>query len=117
MAGSDGRVLAASPVVPGELFLGGIQLTHGYWNRPELTADKFIANPFSAQPGARLYKTGDLVRLRPDGNIEFLGGAVYAIQVPLLDGVDPEELAKAPISYVDGLHDRFDQPPPDIRFL
>src|SRR2546423_9439318 len=47
--------------VPGELFLGGIQLTHGYWNRPELTAEKFSANPFSAQPGARLYKTRDLV--------------------------------------------------------
>ena len=57
------------------------------------------------------------IRTPASGNIESLGGAVYAIQVPLLDGVDPEELAKAPISYVDGLHDRFDRTPDDIRFL
>lgn len=68
------RHLQPVPIgVPGELLLGGLQLTSGYWNRPELTAEKFIPNPFRAEPGARLYKTGDLVRLLPDGNIEFLG--------------------------------------------
>ena len=50
-----------------------IGLARGYLNRPELTAEKFIPHPFSPEPGARLYKTGDLVRYRPDGNLEFLG--------------------------------------------
>jgi aspartate racemase len=59
--------------VPGELYIGGDGLARGYLNRPELTAEKFIPNPFSQEPGARLYKTGDLVRYLPDGNIEFLG--------------------------------------------
>ena len=56
--------------VPGELFVGGAGLARGYLNRPELTAEKFIANSFGA---GRLYKTGDLARFLPDGNIEFLG--------------------------------------------
>ena len=59
--------------VVGELHIGGIGLARGYLNRRELTAKKFVANPFSDQPGARLYKTGDLARYLPDGNIEFLG--------------------------------------------
>jgi amino acid adenylation domain-containing protein len=58
---------------PGELHIGGPGVARGYVNRPELTAEKFIADPFSSNPHARLYKTGDLVRYRPDGNIEFLG--------------------------------------------
>jgi amino acid adenylation domain-containing protein len=59
--------------VPGELHIGGDGLARGYLNRPELTAEKFIPNPFSHEAGSRLYKTGDLVRYLPDGNIEFLG--------------------------------------------
>jgi aspartate racemase len=59
--------------VPGELYVGGAGLARGYLNRADLTADRFIPNPFSQKPGARLYKTGDLARLLPDGNIEFLG--------------------------------------------
>jgi amino acid adenylation domain-containing protein len=59
--------------VPGELHIGGIGLARGYHKRPELTAEKFIANPFSSRPGARLYKTGDLARFMPDGSIEYLG--------------------------------------------
>jgi amino acid adenylation domain-containing protein/non-ribosomal peptide synthase protein (TIGR01720 family) len=59
--------------VPGELYIGGDGLARGYLNRPELTAEKFITHPFSQEPGARLYKTGDLVCYQPDGNLEFLG--------------------------------------------
>jgi amino acid adenylation domain-containing protein len=59
--------------VPGELHVGGDGLARGYLNRPDLTAEKFIPNPFSAEAGARLYKTGDLARYLPDGNIEFVG--------------------------------------------
>jgi acyl-coenzyme A synthetase/AMP-(fatty) acid ligase len=58
---------------PGELFIGGDGLARGYLNRPELTAEKFIPNPFSNELGARLYRSGDLARYLPDGNIEFLG--------------------------------------------
>jgi amino acid adenylation domain-containing protein len=59
--------------VPGELHIGGVGLARGYLNRPDLTDQKFIPNPFSDQPDARLYKTGDLARYLPDGNIEYLG--------------------------------------------
>ncbi|MEG4235607.1 amino acid adenylation domain-containing protein [Microcoleus sp. Pol11C3] len=59
--------------VPGELHIAGVGLAKGYLNRPELTQEKFIPNPFSNEPGSRLYKTGDLARYLPDGNIEFLG--------------------------------------------
>jgi amino acid adenylation domain-containing protein len=59
--------------VPGELYIGGVTLALGYLNRSDLTAQKFIPDPFSDKLGARLYKTGDLARYLPDGNIEFLG--------------------------------------------
>ncbi|MTJ18651.1 non-ribosomal peptide synthetase [Dolichospermum sp. UHCC 0299] len=66
--------LQALPVgVPGELHISGAGLARGYLNRPELTQEKFIANPFSTYPGSRLYKTGDLARYLPNGNIEYLG--------------------------------------------
>ncbi len=57
----------------GELHIGGVGLARGYLNRPNLTAKKFIPNPFSNEPGAHLYKTGDLARYLPNGNIEFVG--------------------------------------------
>ncbi len=59
--------------VPGELYIGGAGLARGYLDRPELNADCFVPDPFSDSQLARLYKTGDLVRTRPDGAIEFLG--------------------------------------------
>ena len=59
--------------VPGELYLGGDGLAIGYLNRPELNAEKFVANPFSENPQSRLYRTGDLARFREDGVVEFLG--------------------------------------------
>jgi amino acid adenylation domain-containing protein len=58
--------------VPGELHIGGVNLAKGYHNRSELTAEKFIKNPFNSEPGSRLYKTGDLVRYLPTGDIEYL---------------------------------------------
>jgi amino acid adenylation domain-containing protein len=58
---------------PGELFIGGAGVARGYLNRDELTRERFIPDPYSTQPGARLYKTGDLGRWSMDGNIEFLG--------------------------------------------
>ena len=66
--------LQPTPIgVPGELYLGGEGITRGYLHQPELTAARFVADPFSKKPGERLYKTGDLARYLPDGNIEFLG--------------------------------------------
>jgi amino acid adenylation domain-containing protein len=59
--------------IPGELYIGGTGLAQGYLNQPALTNERFILNPFSQQAGARLYKTGDVVRYRPDGAIEFVG--------------------------------------------
>ncbi|WP_371823518.1 amino acid adenylation domain-containing protein [Myxococcus sp. CA056] len=59
--------------VTGELFVGGDGLAWGYWNKPDLTAERFIPHPFSEAPGARLYRTGDLVRLRTDGALDFIG--------------------------------------------
>ncbi len=67
--------------VPGELHIGGEGLARGYLNRPELTALKFIPNPFCQEPGTRLYKTGDLARYLPDGNIEFLGRIDHQVKI------------------------------------
>lgn len=59
--------------VPGELYIGGHGVARGYLNKPELTQQTFIENPFRNDPGGRLYKTGDRCRYRPDGTVEFLG--------------------------------------------
>jgi amino acid adenylation domain-containing protein len=59
--------------VPGELYIGGVGVTRGYLGRPELTAERFLPDPFGPQVGGRLYRTGDLVRALPDGNLEFVG--------------------------------------------
>jgi hypothetical protein len=76
------RYLQPVPVgVSGELCIGGEGLARGYFKLPELSAEKFIPNPFSKAPGSRLYRTGDLGRFLPDGSIEFLGRLDYQVKV------------------------------------
>jgi surfactin family lipopeptide synthetase A len=75
------KCLQPVPVgVPGELYIGGTGLARGYLNLPELTAERFIPNPF-AEPGARLYKTGDLARFLPSGDVEYLGRTDHQVKI------------------------------------
>ena len=67
--------------IDGELMIGGDGLAWGYWNRPALSAERFIPNPFATQPGERLYRTGDLVRWTPRGEIEFLGRIDHQVKL------------------------------------
>jgi amino acid adenylation domain-containing protein len=67
--------------VSGELYIGGDGVGRGYLNRSDLTAERFIPDPFSNERGARLYRTGDMVRYQPDGNIEFLGRVDYQVKI------------------------------------
>jgi amino acid adenylation domain-containing protein len=76
------QMLQPVPIgVAGELHIGGDGLARGYLKRPELTAEKFIAHPLNPDPKARLYKTGDLVRYLPNGNIEFLGRIDHQVKI------------------------------------
>jgi amino acid adenylation domain-containing protein len=67
--------------VPGELCIGGEGVTLGYWNRPELTAERFIPDPFGTAPGAMLYRTGDRARWRNDGTLEHLGRLDFQVKL------------------------------------
>jgi amino acid adenylation domain-containing protein len=69
----DANLMPVPVGVPGDLYIGGAGIARGYYHRPELTAERFIPNPFSQEPGARLYRTGDVARFLIDGNIEFQG--------------------------------------------
>ncbi len=76
------RQLETGPVgVPGELHIGGAGLSRGYRGQPAMTAERFIPDPCSGVPGARLYKTGDLARWLPDGTLEFLGRIDHQVKV------------------------------------
>src|ERR1019366_2634428 len=67
--------------VTGEIYIGGVGVARGYLNRPELTAERFLPDPFSADKTARMYKTGDLGRYLADGNIEYLGRNDFQVKI------------------------------------
>ncbi|NUT87299.1 amino acid adenylation domain-containing protein [Pseudomonas corrugata] len=67
--------------VRGDLYIAGVHLARCYWERPDITAERFIPNPHSLTPGARMYKTGDVARYLPDGNIEYLGRSDHQVKI------------------------------------
>jgi amino acid adenylation domain-containing protein len=77
----DGQMRWVPPGEPGEIYIGGDGLARGYWRRPALDAERFVASPFGLEGAGRLYKSGDLARLRFDGELEFLGRVDRQIKV------------------------------------
>jgi surfactin family lipopeptide synthetase A len=77
----DGQLQPVPIGVAGELHIGGVQVARGYLHRPDLTSERFIADPFSTDPDARLYKTGDRVRYLADGAIEYLGRIDFQVKL------------------------------------
>jgi amino acid adenylation domain-containing protein len=90
----DENLREVPPGTAGEIYVGGANVTRGYRNRPELTAQKFIANTFNDDPHARLYRTGDLARHLPDGEIAYLGRADEQIKI-LGYRIEPSEIESA----------------------
>jgi amino acid adenylation domain-containing protein len=94
----DRRLMPCPVGTPGELHIGGICLARGYYSRPALTAERFCPDPLSNKPGARLYKTGDVAELLPDGNIKFLGRVDAQVKIRGAR-VEPGEIESALIKH------------------
>jgi amino acid adenylation domain-containing protein/non-ribosomal peptide synthase protein (TIGR01720 family)/FkbM family methyltransferase len=77
----DAHLQPAPIGVVGEMYLGGVQVARGYLNRPELTAERFLKDPFAGEPDARMYKTGDLARYLRDGTLEYVGRADFQVKI------------------------------------
>ncbi|MFE9426975.1 amino acid adenylation domain-containing protein [Kitasatospora sp. NPDC006697] len=88
----DGRLRPVPPGAPGELYVGGAGVCHGYWRQPSLTAQRFVPDPFGPEPGGRLYRTGDRARRLADGSLEYLGRLDDQVKIRG-HRVEPAELA------------------------
>ncbi|WP_067176338.1 non-ribosomal peptide synthetase [Microtetraspora niveoalba] len=96
----DARLSPVPLGVTGELYVGGVNVTRGYWGRPAQTAAAFVADPFSGTPGGRLYRTGDRARFLPDGSIEYLGRADEQMKINGFR-VEPGEIEAALLAHDD----------------
>jgi aspartate racemase len=94
----DDEMQAVPPGVAGELYLGGDGLARGYLNQASLTAERFLPDPFSNRPGARVYKTGDRARILVNGNIEFLGRLDQQVKIRGYR-IEPAEIEQALIAH------------------